>query len=675
MTTKEITGTLKRHSNELLLLDVVEQEIDLRLSQLLHNHVLPTPSRVTHSAQVNRLWDILIEIGSEPATLIAPETSILEIFDRPEIGGKLLILGEPGAGKTSMMLELAKELTHKARQNPKEPIPVLLDLSSWSNSRQSIEDWLVTELKSKYGVRQDIGAKWLEQKLLLPMLDGLDEVKLEIQESCVIAINLWLQGDLYPISIVVCSRQQEDVNNQTQLNLSGVILLQALTDEQIQTYLSVIERPELWQFLQQNVDLLELVRTPLLLNITILSYEELAGQRWQGLKSSEQRIEVLLDAYIRSMFRRELNSRAYRNRKTPSAKQTKHWLGVLVRQMQRESQTEFQIEKMQPSLWLSEKQRELHRLITRLIAGLIAFLVAAVNGEYIAILIFRSDIIVFHVLIGVMVFHVLIGAMFLRMFLRSSAKLNQEIKLPNTFKLSYIRVWESMILGLMYSLLYGFGGLFVGLLVFGVYVVLLYLSIFVPIFFPIRYLVTLLFSIFLVPYGLVAFSVFGLLSGLISNVFFDLSKMISPEVDINRISSQGFWKSASNAVFIVIIFCLFLGLIFGLSFELIGIFHSYAFKIWVSNKNPNDWGLQTLGLNNGLAYGLGFGLTGGIIFGTLDWIQNFFLRLILFRSTSIPWDFARFLNYGTERLFLQHVGRRYRFTHGILRDRFAEIVS
>ena len=37
----------------------------------------------------------------------------------------------------------------------------------------------------------------------------------------------------------------------------------------------------------------------------------------------------------------------------------------------------------------------------------------------------------------------------------------------------------------------------------------------------------------------------------------------------------------------------------------------------------------------------------------------------------IPWHYARFLDYTTERMFLQRVGGRYRFIHDLLRDHFA----
>ena len=83
------------------------------------------------------------------------------------------------------------------------------------------------------------------------------------------------------------------------------------------------------------------------------------------------------------------------------------------------------------------------------------------------------------------------------------------------------------------------------------------------------------------------------------------------------------------------------------------------------------------GLISGLSGGLIFGLSGGLIFGLIfggnSCIQHFALRLILYFNRYIPWNYAHFLDYSTERLFLQRVGGRYRFVHKLLQDHFAKM--
>lgn len=44
----------------------------------------------------------------------------------------------------------------------------------------------------------------------------------------------------------------------------------------------------------------------------------------------------------------------------------------------------------------------------------------------------------------------------------------------------------------------------------------------------------------------------------------------------------------------------------------------------------------------------------------------FALRFMLFRMGHIPWNHARFLDYASDRLFLQKVGGGYIFIHHML---------
>lgn len=65
-----------------------------------------------------------------PPRPLEPGTPILAVFD--QLGGGLLILGQPGAGKTMLLLELARDLIRRAQRDPSQPIPIVLNLSSWS---------------------------------------------------------------------------------------------------------------------------------------------------------------------------------------------------------------------------------------------------------------------------------------------------------------------------------------------------------------------------------------------------------------------------------------------------------------------------------------------------------------------------------------------------------------
>ncbi|MEO1185569.1 MAG: NACHT domain-containing protein, partial [Cyanobacteria bacterium J06636_27] len=74
----------------------------------------------------------------------------------------------------------------------------------------------------------------------------------------------------------------------------------------------------------------------------------------------------------------------------------------------------------------------------------------------------------------------------------------------------------------------------------------------------------------------------------------------------------------------------------------------------------------------GLAVGLLAGLAGGQFSG-LVLIKHLTLRFILWVYGYIPLNFVNFLNYATERIFLQQSGNGYIFRHRLLLECFASL--
>ncbi|RUR73335.1 hypothetical protein DSM107007_54290 [Nostoc sp. PCC 7120 = FACHB-418] len=382
-----------RPENQRLVLADVKHEVNGRLKQSLHNTVLINLGKELQLQQVKRYWDAEIKIGTKPPEPVSENTTILSVFDSEEIAGELLILGAPGAGKTTTQLELAQALIKQAEENPTYPIPVLINLSSWKDKNQPISEWLVVELKSKYGITKQLSQHWLINRQLLLLLDGLDEVKPIFQEACVKSINQLVRGEYRSSSIVICSRSQEYQNYKTNLRINGAICLKPLTKKQINKYLIEINNADLWETINNDFNLLELVKSPLLLSITIIAAREISLSKWQHLESTQEHLEHLLNAYVQRMLTREINSNLFVKNKAPNAARTCFWLGWLAQNLQRESQTEFLIEKMQPS-WLADSiLKKQYRVQAYLIGGLVVLcfslvvgLIAGLIGELLDIL-------------------------------------------------------------------------------------------------------------------------------------------------------------------------------------------------------------------------------------------------------------------------------------------------
>ncbi|MDJ0574966.1 MAG: hypothetical protein QNJ65_07345 [Xenococcaceae cyanobacterium MO_234.B1] len=63
----------------------------------------------------------------------------------------------------------------------------------------------------------------------------------------------------------------------------------------------------------------------------------------------------------------------------------------------------------------------------------------------------------------------------------------------------------------------------------------------------------------------------------------------------------------------------------------------------------------------------------GLISGGASSIKHLSLRIVLYYKNYIPWNYARFLNYANDRIFMQKVGRGYIFIHRMLMEHFAKM--
>jgi hypothetical protein len=114
--------------------------------------------------------------------------------------GRLVVLGAPGAGKTMLLIALVEELL--AARRPGDPVPVLMTLTDWDPPRQRFHDWLAEHLVRDYpslGTRApaEVGAgRWanvlMVDGLILPVLDGLDELPPPVQQRAIHEIGLGL---------------------------------------------------------------------------------------------------------------------------------------------------------------------------------------------------------------------------------------------------------------------------------------------------------------------------------------------------------------------------------------------------------------------------------------------------------------------------------------------------
>jgi hypothetical protein len=187
----------------------------------------------TQPDAVERPFDLLVQRPKQPPHPLPIGTPISRIFN--EVGKALLILGEPGAGKTTLLLELTRDLLDQAKQDESHLIPVVFHLSSWVEQRLALRDWLVDELNKRYDVPRKLAQTWVKADVILPLLDGLDEVATDRREACVTAINGFVhEHGLLPL--VVCSRTTDYEVLSVHLRLPNAVIIQPLSRQQVQNY-------------------------------------------------------------------------------------------------------------------------------------------------------------------------------------------------------------------------------------------------------------------------------------------------------------------------------------------------------------------------------------------------------------------------------------------------------
>lgn len=247
----------------------------------------------------------------------------------------------------------------------------------------------------------------------------MDEVRPEYQQDCARAIQQWLNSDSCPRQVAICCRreQYEAYSEKLELEVGGSVYLQDLTDEQIQLFLSDVKQPELWENLAADENLLALIRRPLLLSMAVLAYGEIDRNQWQQATSAGDRMNLLLDAYIRRQLTTDKSSRFYRKGKIPSFEQSQKWLEILALQLLQDSETDFLIEKMQPR-WLSKSQQRIYILILGLFIGLIVGFLG-----------------LFYESTSIRIAGILIGLLILQIE-RSSLDHHNSIKPPGTIRIS-----------------------------------------------------------------------------------------------------------------------------------------------------------------------------------------------------------------------------------------------
>ncbi|MEO3816597.1 hypothetical protein [Plantactinospora sp. B24E8] len=166
-----------------------------------------------------------------------------QVLTDRRLRGRIVILGEPGAGKTSLLLREALRLLQA--RTPEDRVPVLLRLPTWNPDEQTLEQWVTSRLATDYGYRRSIPTG-----KLFPLLDGLDEMPAPRRARAIQAIGNTFDPDQ---PLVLTSRTTEYLDTLTRLPgttmaAAAVLELTAIPADVVRDYLRrTTSRPGDWE--------------------------------------------------------------------------------------------------------------------------------------------------------------------------------------------------------------------------------------------------------------------------------------------------------------------------------------------------------------------------------------------------------------------------------------------
>jgi hypothetical protein len=122
---------------------------------------------------------------------------------------RLLVLGEPGSGKTSIVVLLSIGLL--ADRAPSGPLPVIIPISEWDPVRiPKLDTFIVQSLARRhYGGAPGVPETLLSRGLLIPVLDGLDEIAEPERLLAVESIERAI-GNTSRKLVVTCRKEEYD---------------------------------------------------------------------------------------------------------------------------------------------------------------------------------------------------------------------------------------------------------------------------------------------------------------------------------------------------------------------------------------------------------------------------------------------------------------------------------
>ncbi|MFC6023702.1 tetratricopeptide repeat protein, partial [Plantactinospora solaniradicis] len=240
---------------------------------------------------------------------------------------QLVVIGEPGAGKSVMVSMLVDQML--SRRVAGEPVPVLLAVSSWNPVQESVSMLVARRLLEDFEISPGEARRLASQPRMfdgdesgwwvLPILDGLDEIDTLLQPAAVQAIERFAAGDRGVVVTCRVREFQRAVATGGMLARAAVVRLEPLESHDVIEFLAEPASGRArWEPVfamlreQPSGVLAETLATPLMVGLAKDVYAEPAAAGAGGESSDpaelvqfETRGEIaarLIDGYISTVY-------------------------------------------------------------------------------------------------------------------------------------------------------------------------------------------------------------------------------------------------------------------------------------------------------------------------------------------------------------------------------------
>ncbi|WP_217369617.1 BTAD domain-containing putative transcriptional regulator [Nonomuraea antri] len=273
---------------------------------------------------------------------------------------QLVILGEPGAGKTVLAILLTLGLLDDPR--PGEPTPVLLPLSSWNPHRDHLHTWIARRLAEEYpglanqsAYGPDAPARLVSTGRVIPILDGLDETPPGLHAAAIDALDEAITGGC-PLVVTCRSTEYESAARHAILSRAAVIEIEPVGVEDAITYLTARRRAgeDRWDPIVGHLrahprgPLARALSTPLMVDLARSAYADpdsdpialLDSRRFPGQPEIE---EHLLGRFVSTAYRHHPPAPGARPDRSPRYRpeQAERWLTFLAGHLRRKNTHDF----------------------------------------------------------------------------------------------------------------------------------------------------------------------------------------------------------------------------------------------------------------------------------------------------------------------------------------------